>query len=228
MAYGDGVEGGERPTGVLDDYVFAGHAAQDAWEATGEMRYFEAALALGCAAVDKFYDRVKGGFFDTERAIDSKSEYGALCARRKPLQDAPSPGGNPVAAALLLRLTENTADEGLRGKAEATLECFAGMVEHLGLHCATYALALRRSKLPPVQVVVVGMDSMADELERAALRGYAVNKSVVRLRQVGRLPLSLAETIPNLPRQDGSFALVCRGFTCGLPLSTVQELASAL
>ena len=29
--------------GVLDDYVFVGHAALDAWEATGEMRYYDAA-----------------------------------------------------------------------------------------------------------------------------------------------------------------------------------------
>jgi len=27
---------------VLDDYVFLGHAALDAWEATGELHYYEA------------------------------------------------------------------------------------------------------------------------------------------------------------------------------------------
>jgi uncharacterized protein YyaL (SSP411 family) len=225
VCYGEGGGGREQVPGGLDDYVFTGHAALDAWEATGEMRYFEAALRLGEAAVAKFYDDDKGGFFDTEAV---EGALGALATRRKPLQDSPSPGGNPVAAALLVRLAELTGNEGLRAKAQATLECFAGVAEHLGFHCATYALALRRMTQPPVQVVVVGTDAQADELERAALKGYAVHKSVVRIRELGPLPPSLAETIPNLPDQAGSFAVICSGFSCLAPVRTVDQLTQAL
>jgi len=153
---------------------------------------------------------------------------GALNAWRTPLQDSPSPGGNSVAAGLLVRLAELMGDESLRAKAKATLECFAGVVEHFGLHCASYGLALRRLVLPATQVVVVGTDSRADELERAALRGYAVNKSVVRLREIGRLPPALAETIPNLPKREGSFAVVCSGFSCRPPVGTVEELVQSV
>lgn len=223
----DGVRVSMGHPGVLDDYVFVGHAALDAWECTGEIRYFEVALEIGEAALAKFYDLEKGGFFDT--ATDATERIGALSARRKPLQDAPTPAGNPVAAALLLRLAELTGREDLWAKAKRTLECFAGIVEHFGLHAASYGLALRRMVLPPVQVVVVGADETADALERAALKGYAVNKSVVRLREAeGELPPSLAETIPHLSRQKGSFAVVCRGFTCGLPVGSAEELVSAL
>ncbi len=225
VAYGEGTGEGQPVAGVLEDYVFTGHAALDAWEVTGEYRYFASALKLGDAAVAKFYDYEKGGFFDTERAAEGEVRLGALSARRKPLQDAPSPGGNSVAAALLLRLAELTGRNDLRDKAKATLECFAGVVEHFGLHCASYALALRRMILPPVRVVVVGTDLLADELERASLKVYAVNKSVLRLREIGSLPPSLADTIPNLPRQQGSFAVVCRGFACGLPVGSVEQLA---
>jgi hypothetical protein len=42
--------------GVLDDYVFLGHAALDAWESTGEMRYYEAAAELMESALARFYD----------------------------------------------------------------------------------------------------------------------------------------------------------------------------
>ena len=153
---------------------------------------------------------------------------GALSAQRKPLQDSPSPGGNSVAASLLLRLAELTGDGDFRRRAKATLECFAGVVEHFGLHCASYGLALRRLTVAPVQVVVVGTDAAADELEQVALRGYAVNKSVLRLRVVGALPPSLAETIPNLPEQPGSFAVVCSGFSCQPPVGTAVELAGVL
>jgi uncharacterized protein YyaL (SSP411 family) len=228
VSYGEGGGDGERVPGTLEDYVFAGIAALDAWEVTGECRWFEAGLALGEAAARKFYDEDNGGFFDTERAAEGEVRLGALSARRKPLQDSPSPGGNAVAAMLLVRLAELTGRDDLRGRAQATLECFAGVVEHFGLHCASYGLALRRMVLPPVQVVVLGADGAADALERAALKGFAVNKSVVRLREAGRLPPSLAETIPHLPRQEGSFAVVCRGFACGLPVTAVEELAAQL
>ena len=126
------------------------------------MRYFEAALAIGETAVTKFYDAEKGGFFDTEALAEGEVRLGALNARRKPLQDAPTPAGNPVGAGLLLRLAELTGREDFRAKAKATLECFAGVVEHFGLYAASYGLALRRMVLPAVQVVVVGGDEAAD------------------------------------------------------------------
>ncbi len=226
VAYGEGVEEGARVEGGLDDYGFTGHAALDAWETTGEMRYFEAALGIGEALVAKFYDEEKGGFFDT--AHDATERIGALSARRKPLQDAPTPAGNPVGAALLLRLAELTGRGDFREKAKATLECFAGVVEHFGLYAASYGLALRRMVEPAVQVVVVGGDAGADALERAALRRYAVNKSVVRLREVGELPPALAETIPHLVGRARSFAVVCSGFTCQPPVERVGELMEAL
>ena len=46
MAYGEPGGVAERVAGVLDDYVFLGHAALDAWESTGELRYYEAAVEL--------------------------------------------------------------------------------------------------------------------------------------------------------------------------------------
>ncbi len=81
---------------------------------------------------------------------------GALTARRKPLQDAPTPAGNPAAAALLLRLHALTDHEPYRDAAQRTLECFAAVVEHFGLYAATFALALGRLVRPAVQVVIVG------------------------------------------------------------------------
>ena len=226
VAYGES-EGDSEVDGVLDDYVLTATAALDAWECTGEIRYFRAAEAIGRAAVARFYDEAKGGFFDTEVMTEGEARLGALAAQRKPLQDSPTPAGNSVAAALLLRLAELTGDESLRERAKRTLECFAGVVEHFGLYAASFGLALRRMVSPAEQVVVVGDDAAADTLELAALRGFAVSKSVVRLKAVGELPPSLEETIPHLPQQDGSFAVVCSGFTCGLPVSSVEELTGA-
>ncbi len=222
VAYGEGAAPG-GVAGGLDDYGFTAIACLDAWEATGAIRYFKAALAVGEAMLRRFYDQAAGGFFDIEPGAGE--QIGALTAKRKPLQDSPTPAGNAVAAMVLLRLAELAGREDFRDKARATLECFAGVVEHLGLYAASYGLAVRRMVEAPMQVVVVGADAAADRLEQAALRGYLVNKSVVRLRALGaELPPALAQTIPHLPAQAGSFAVVCSGFTCGLPITSVEGL----
>ncbi len=226
VAYGEGTSAA-RVAGVLEDYAFVATAALDAWEATGEMRYFEAAREIGDAMLARFYDAAGGAFFDTER---DAAAIGALSVRRKPLQDSPTPAGNAVAAAVLLRLSALTGEALYEARAQETLETFAGVVEHFGLYAASYGLALRRAVAGSVQVCVIGEDAAAEVLAATAMAKYAVNKSVVRLRrsQLGALPPALAETLPFLPVREGSVAVVCRGNTCLPPVETAGELLAAL
>jgi hypothetical protein len=226
VAYGEGV-GGARIPGVLEDYAFVAAAALDAWEATGELRYFGVGREIADAMLARFYDAVGGGFFDTER---DEAAIGALSARRKPLQDSPTPAGNAVAAAVLLRLSALTGEQVYETRAQETLETFAGVVEHFGLYAASYGLALRRAVAGSVQVCVIGDDDVAEVLAAIAMAKYAVNKSVVRLRkeQLDRLPPALAETLPFLPAFEGSVAVVCRGNTCLPPVESAEGLLAAL
>jgi len=212
--------------GMLDDYAFLVHACLDGWLATGEMRYYHSAVELADRMVAEFYDSTGGGFFDAVAG-----SLGVLNARRKPLQDSPTPAGNPAAAAALLRLEALNGRADLREKAEDTLEAFAGVVGQFGLYAGTYGLALERLLLPPVQVVVIGSDEIADELEAAALVGWAVNKSVIRLSRdqiAGPLPPLLAETLPLLPDLGKSLAMVCKGTSCLPPAVDPDDLLTLL
>jgi uncharacterized protein YyaL (SSP411 family) len=217
--------------GNLDDYAFLTHACLDGWLATGEAKYFRAALGLAERMVVEFYDSTGGGFFDA--TAKGEALLGALTARRKPLQDSPTPAGNPAAAAALLRVEALNGSAALREKAEDTLEAFAGVVEHFGLYVGTYGLALERLLLPPVQVVVIGEDAAAERLDAVATVRFAVNKSVIRLTRAqiaGELPPVLAETLPLLPDLDGvhSFAVVCKGTSCLPPTSDPEQLLALL
>ena len=136
---------------------------------------------------------------------------GALQARRKPLQDSPTPAGNPAAAAVLLRLYAVNGSTPLRDAAVRTLETFAGVVGRFGLYAGSYGLALQRLMLPAVRVEVWGDDRLADELEAAALVGFAVNKTVLRRRGAGV-----------------SRAVVCRGVVCLAAVSDPDELLGLL
>jgi len=234
VAYGETGAPAVRVAGVLDDYVFLGHAALDAWEVTGEMRYYFAAETIMDATLSRFYDGVGGGFFDTEGAGDGEQRLGALTTRRKPLQDSPTPAGNPMAVALLVRLEALSGREDYSMKAMETLETFAGIVEHFGLFAASYGLALQRLVQRAVQVCVIGDDRDARRLETVALARYAVNKSVIRFSrgQLGELPPALAETLPHLPdlkdASSSSFAVVCDGKGCQPPVRTADELTDAM
>jgi uncharacterized protein YyaL (SSP411 family) len=184
--------------------------------------------------IARFYDATNGGFFDTAQNSFAAAPLGVLAARRKPLQDSPTPAGNSLAAILLVRLSELNGSNGLREKAEDTLEAFAGVAEQFGLYAGAYGLALQRYLLPPVQVCIIGDDEEARRLAVIAMARYAVNKIVLRFPrsavEAHALPPSLAETLPQLPelRDSRSFAVVCSGTSCQPPVYEAEALIELL
>jgi len=186
--------------------------------------------------IAKFFDPVSSGFFDAEPAADGKS-LGVLATRRKPLQDSPTPAGNPMAAIALLRLHHYTGEDGHRDKAEQTLETFAGVVGQFGIFAATYGIALVHWLENPIQVVVISereADDAGTALASAAHETFAFNKTALRLTAnqavAANLPPALAATIPNLTglKSSRAFAVVCSGFTCQPPIHDAAELRRAL
>jgi uncharacterized protein YyaL (SSP411 family) len=220
--------------GLLDDYAFVALACLDAFEVTGDMSYFKFAQQIADEMICRFGDATSGGFFDTEASLEEKLKLGALSARHKPFQDAPTPAGNPSAAIALLRLHAYTNDTKYRDKAEDTLEVFAGAAEQFGIYAGTYGIAATWLSKPHIQVVVVGEDEQAQSLLRAAIAPFAVNKSVVQLSDseavAQNLPPVLGETVPNLPalKSKKSVAVVCTDFTCRPPVDSPEELSALL
>ena len=234
IAYPDHQPASARVAGNLDDYAFTVHACVDAWLSTGKIAYYRSAMKLATAMVERFFDRVAGAFVDTPLDGDGRTRLGALTARRKPLQDAPTPAGNPTAASALLRLEALSGKTEFREIAEDALGSFAGIVEHFGLYAGSYGLALNRLLQEPVQVVVVGRGAEANKLEAQATARFAVNKTVIRLQaaqlKVEELPEALAETLTQLPQPENTsaWALVCKGRTCMPPVSNSDLLLEAL
>lgn len=235
IAYSDPKATHRSVPGVLDDYAFTVIACLDAYETSADLSYFHFAQKIADVMVRDFHDETGGGFFDIANQSHTDGRVlGALSARRKPLQDSPTPAGNPAAAIALLRLHAFTNEARYRDIAEDTLESFAGIVEHYGFFSSTYGIALNLYLHPHTQVVVTGTGTHADALQTAALAHFSLNKSVVRLAKgeavPQMLPPALAGTIPNLPavKEGRTVAVVCTGFTCQPPVETVKELAEIL
>ena len=234
IAYSDPKAGRRHVRGLLDDYAFLALACLDAYEASADLSYFKFARRITGAMIDRFYDPISGGFFDTEKSKDGEKQLGVLATRRKPFQDSPTPAGNSMAAIALLRMHGYTGEQGYRDQAEDTLEVFAGVAEKFGIFGATYAAAGVHFLQPHTQVVVIGEGDHAQRLYAAAVSSFAFNKAIIKLTPneavAANLPPALGATIPALPaiRGGAATAVVCSGNTCQPPVSDPIHLKHLL
>ena len=232
ITYSDPHAAKRQAPGVLDDYAYTVVACLDAYEATADLSYFRFATRIADTMIARFHDSTGGGFFDM--GANDGPVLGALSARRKPLQDSPTPAGNPSAAIALLRLYAYTNKASYRDIAEDTLEAFAGIAEHYGMFASTYAIALDMYLNPHMQVVVAGSGEEAERLVAAAIAAFSLNKSVLHVAEgeivPQMLPQALAETIPDLPaiQEKKTVAVVCSNFTCQPPISDPAALKKAI
>ena len=223
--------GGARLDGSLDDQIFTGIALLDAYEATLDPKYYEAARRAAEFAIAEYFDPQGGGFFDR---ASGAPPMGGLEVRRKPLHDSPTPGANSSAAILLDRLYGYTGETRYRECAEATLEAFAAIAPQFGIHAASYGLAVLLHARGPFEVVITGAenDPQAAALEGAANSVYRFGKAVLRVtpeRMVlqDALAPALRETLPHL-RADVAQALVCVGTSCRPPVTDPAALVAVL
>ena len=243
VAYSDPAAERRLVPGLLDDYAFTAVACLDAYEATADLSYFNFGQRVGDKMVDRFFDPVSGGFFDTATAGAEKA-LGVLGTRRKPFQDSPTPAGNSVAAIALLRLHALTNQPSYREKAEQTLELLAGLADKFGIFAATYGIAAVHLSHPHTQIVVIGEDDLAEQFCTIAAGFFAFHKTVLKLAgneaAPQNLPPALAETIPHLPgikqekikpgkiKPGKSVAVICSGFSCQPPVMDPEQFRRIL
>jgi uncharacterized protein len=235
VSYSDPKAEHREVLGMLEDYAFTVLACLDAYESTADLSYFKFGREIADAMIARFFDKTSGGFFDSQPVPDGK-KLGVLGTPRKPLQDSPTPAGNPMAAIALMRLHHYTGDARYRDHAEETLEAFAGVSEQFGIFAATFGIAVVHWLESPIQIVVIADEAagdVADELYAAAIAPFSFNKTVLRLQPshavAANLPPVLAATIPSLPALGSgrSFAVLCSGSTCQPPVFEVDELRRA-
>ena len=104
-------DGVAKGTGYLEDYADVAYGLMELHVATGEPRWLREAHRLASLAVDLFADDDGGGFFQTP--VDGEQ----LVARKKELDDHPTPSGNAMLAYVLLRLARIWGDDELERRA---------------------------------------------------------------------------------------------------------------
>jgi uncharacterized protein YyaL (SSP411 family) len=209
------VLGRSAPRGMLDDNVQCAAAFLDAFEATGDDGWQDRAIAIMTYCDRKHwaahFGDATGGYFDLAQET-AQTAISYLTARAKPVQDAPTPSANAVAALVLARLWALSGAPPWRERLDRQLEAFAGGAPALGLHGATLAVALDWAVGPVTRIEVRGPlgPGTACGMHLVALQAFHPRSIVVRR----------AAEQPQ--------ATVCVGTTCSLPVTEPSALRELL
>jgi len=193
---------------LLDDQVQAASAAVAAYQHMGDNRWLDRARALADFILAHFANPEGGGFFDALPGTGT----GLLSQPAMPIQDAPTPSANAVAASVLLRLAAIAEEPRYAVQAERALSAFAGSAADAGLFVAAYLQAADLYLNGACRVVVAVATTNEASRAAAALELLATTLSTYRPRKV------VAHTSGSpVPSVRGPVALVCVGTACAAP-----------
>lgn len=217
----------ENPTGLLEDGVFVARACLDAYNSIGDERYLTCAERIANDLKSRLWDEGQGGFYDLSPAAGG---IGLLSQPRKPIQDAPTPSANGIAAEVFLRLHEMTGTVDHRVTAERTLSAFAGLSSHLGIFGGAYYLSLDRFLVGSAHAVVTGdcANPLSNELWSAARKSTRPHLNVQRFDTGKPVSRALPRELTAMIKSGKPCGYFCLGNTCAKPAETPEEFADIL
>jgi uncharacterized protein YyaL (SSP411 family) len=127
----------EGVKGFAEDYVFLAKGLLGLFEITQENKWLAISLDLMEKAIEKFWDKEKGGFFDSDREGE-----GLLKLKKKSIVDSPIQSVNGAAPYLLLLLASLSNKTNFIDLAKGNLEAFATYIEYLPTASASYLISL--------------------------------------------------------------------------------------
>jgi uncharacterized protein YyaL (SSP411 family) len=203
----------------LDDHAFLLDALLALLQLRWNARDLAWAIALADALLARFEDAEGGGFFFT--AHDAQ----ALPQRPKPWMDESLPSGNGLGARALLKLGHLLGESRYIDAAERCLRAAWPTLADLPHACCALLLALEEYLHPSVHLVVrheasAAIDAWEDTAaiyRRQGVDVYFIPNDAEHLAGVLAAPVDGAIT-----------AYLCRGTSCGPPITQMEALARAM
>jgi uncharacterized protein YyaL (SSP411 family) len=214
-------DGEAKLNAYLEDHAYLVEALLVLYEATFEVRWFDAARETADAMIARFADPERGGFFTTS------NDHEELIARRKDVDDHPIPSGNSSAAYGLLRLAALTGERSYAEHAESVFRLL-GRVAKSHPQAVAHLLRAIDFSLSPVREVALVAPGDADGLSELA--GVVRSQLRPHLVVAGGTEGSERPELMLERRAVGgrTAAYVCENFACQVPVTEPGELAAAL
>ncbi len=187
-------------------------------------RWYHAAVRLA-EDMNHYFRDPRGGFFDT------RPEHGDLITRPKDTQDNATPSGNALAASALLQLSAFSGAADWQAQAEAALRA---MQEQMARYPTAFSLWLQGLDFavgPVHQVAVIGsqQDPRTAQMLSYLWQGYRPRMVVAAAEDGAYLSQDAPDLLKGRRPIDGKpTAYVCQGFTCKLPVTSLEDLQKQL
>jgi uncharacterized protein len=197
-----------KGSGFLDDYANVAHGLYELHVASGDLRWLHESRRLALRAVELFADDTNGGFFMTPEDGEE------LVARKKDLDDNPTPSGNSMLAFVLLRLARIWGDDELERRAVGVFRLVHPLLGRAPQAFGWTLTALDLHLSPPRELALLA--TPGDELTRDVLARWDPN-AVVAFGPGEDVPLLAGKT-----RLDGRPTLYeCERFACRAPVTSI-------
>jgi uncharacterized protein YyaL (SSP411 family) len=238
-------DGRARFNAYLDDYAAFIDSLVTLYESTFDPGWLRVALEMAQVMIDQFWDEAGSSFFYTPR------DHERLITRVRDVHDSATPSGNSLAVTALLRLGRLTERSDLTGKAERTLNSFAGLMSQAPRASGQMLIAVDSMLHQPIEIVIACPPGNAASEERlevlrivrsAFLPGKVVtvtpavtvhsggHKSGDRDRSEGQIELEqLVPLVRDKTAVDNRVtAYICQNYACQAPVSGVDRIRQAL
>ena len=204
-------DGVAKGTGYLEDYADVAHGLMELHVATGDPRWLLEAHRLASLAVELFGEDRAGGFFQSARDAET------LVARKKELDDHPTPSGNAMLAYVLLRLARIWGDDELERRGVSVLRLAREALTRAPSAFGWLLVALDQHLAAHREIAIAG-DPRAP-VARAAL-AQAAPTDVIAFGPSQDVPL-----LRGRAEVDGKPAVyLCERFTCRAPVTDPADL----
>ncbi len=209
---------------LLDDQVHMANALLAAYEVTGHSPYALTARTVMDLVLRDWWDA--GGFIDIPKGTSGPG----LETPHYPVQDAPTPSPNAVAALVLVQLARIFDIPRYRDSAEQLVGVFAPPFADHALYASTLFVAMDDLLHEPAHVTLVGQrdDPRMVALHHAALTAYRPDK-LISLFPDGESTIPLPPPVRAMVAAASEpRAYVCAGTACAPPTSDPQTLRETL
>jgi len=217
--------GESKLNAYLEDYAYLADGLLSLYEATFDTRWFREARSLAEVMINQFWDEKEGGFFFTS------SDHEKLITRTKDWYDNATPGGNSVAAQVLLRLALLTGEESYRPKAERILSLLKPAMMRSPNAFGHLLCALDLFLASPHEIAIIGSRDSGDTqlMVGAVFKRYLPNKVVAQAVPGDDEAEKFIKLLEGRNQIEGrATAYICRNFYCEAPVTEASQLKEQL
>ncbi len=215
----------------LDDYAFYVNALLDVFEINSQPKYLQKAIAYTDYMIQHFWDQDEGSFFFTS------DDHEQLIVRTKGFYDLAIPSGNSMAASNLIKLYHFTQNNDYLHKAEYIMRQGAKTAAENPFGFGQLLIAMYLYIKKPIEITVLrksvkkkSNSDMVDWLNKQFIPNgiIAVIESESQIQQLQNYPFFKGRNLVKEDQTESEWALICRNFSCSLPISSIEELEALI